>query len=163
MKKILLVLVISMFFFGCIAPTLEQATFNDFDDLKEKFGVYNAFSSNTIVMNDYINQLSLLRSRSSLNLASVIDAELYSAKAFYYFSLSNQSMRIITLNNCNQKDKLDLQRYLNFTISNSEMALQKIDSLLFTDTVHLKINQRDVIEQIKISAQENLMQLDEVC
>ena len=163
MKRLIVLLIIGLVSLGCIAPTLNQASFAEFDSLKEKFGVTNAFSSNTIVMNDYINQLSLLRSRSSLNLASVLDAELYSANAFYYYSLSNQLMRVVTLNNCDQKDRIDLERYLNFTISNSQTALQKIDALLFTDTVNLKINQRDVIEQIKISASEDLIRLDEIC
>lgn len=163
MKKILLIIAVLIMLFGCISPTLNQATFSDLEEIQKEFGVTDFYSPNTIIMNDYINDLSELRVRSSLSLASVIDAEIYSSKAFYYYSLSNQVSRVISLNNCNEKSKLELKNYLELSIKNSEIAIQKINSLLFFDTIHLKVNQKEIMTEINLESQKNLIKLDEIC
>ncbi len=163
MNKLFVIILASLLIFGCISPTLEQSTFEDFNFLKEKYEVTQAFSVNTIIMNDYISELSIMRSKSSFNLAAVIDAEIPSAKAFYYYSLANQNIRLISINNCSENDKLTIRQNLNLAISNSNLAINKINSLLFIENSNLRENQKEVLEEIKTNSENALIELNSFC
>lgn len=155
-------LIIGLFLFGCIAPVANQATFEEFNLLKEKYGVENSFSPNSIIMNDYISELSELRVRSSFNLATVIDAELYSAKSFYYFSLANQKI-MASISNCSQNQRSEIQRNFRFASENSSIAISKIDAVLFTDSVNLRENQRELMLEISEQSQLVLREINSIC
>lgn len=164
MKKIVIFLVVLLFLIiGCISPTLNQASFEDFEDLKENYEVKNSFSPNLILMNDYIIDLTELRTRSSFNLAAVIDADIYSAKSFYYYSIAGKTINLITINKCTQKERNDIMNYYNLAEENANVAIEKLRVLSETDLSNLRENQLELIEQIKANSQGYLQNINNFC
>lgn len=163
MKKIVIILALALLMMGCISPAFEQASFDEFENLKESYEVENSFSPNLILMNDYIIDLTELRTRSSFNLAGIIEAEIFSAKSFYYYSLANKSANLVVINNCKEKQRIDIENYYNLSEQNANIAIQKLSSLNEGDLSSLRENQLGLIEQIKSNSEGYLEKLNNFC
>lgn len=160
--SLIICLVVGLLVFGCISPVSNQATFEEFNELKDEYGVVNSFSPNISIMNDYISDISELRARSSFNLATVIDAEIYSAKSFYYYSIANQKTSLV-LGNCSQNQRIEIQRYFRFARDNSDIAINKIDLVLFVDGQNLRENQRELMQEINDYSINILREINSIC
>jgi hypothetical protein len=163
MKVIIILLVLFTLIFGCTG--LETATNNDFNLLKEQYGVTDAFYPDLDIMNSYITDLSLLRSKSVMSLSRVIDVELYSAQSFYYFSKSLEESSKINygLNFCNSKSYKNTLIYLGLSKNYSQKANFALTQVLPTDMYLLKTNQSEVINNFYNLANEYMLALEELC
>ncbi len=163
MKIIIAILAIFIISFGCIGP--ETATNNDFTLLKEQYNVTDTFYPDLDIMNSYITDLSLLRSKSNLTLSRVIDVELYSAQSFYYFSKSLEESNQINYGSdlCNSKSYKNTLMYLDFSKNYSQKANSALTQVLPTDVYLLKTNQSEVINNFYNLANEYKLTLEELC
>jgi hypothetical protein len=162
MKKIVIFLGAIFFLFGCTIGT-NGSTENEFYNLKQEFMVEESFNPNLNVMNSYINELSILRSKSDVSMVRVLDFELASAKAFYYFSKGlGQSSKINYFSDhCNSIDYRETISYLNLAVKNSNNAKEII--LLPNEIPFLRENQQNVINEINIFAKELLSSIRSTC
>lgn len=163
MKIILILIVLVIFSFGCISVNPNQASFEEFNSLKEKYGVENNFSPNTNLMNDYISELSDLKTRSSFNLSMVIDAELHSSKAFYYYSISNQRLSELNSSNCSLSKKNELITFLRLANKNAIIAKNKIDAILFIDLENIRENQSELMNEINVISNTIINEINFIC
>jgi hypothetical protein len=162
MKKIMIFLCAIFFLFGCTIGT-NGSTENEFYNLKQEFMVEESFNPNLSIMNSYINELSILRSNTDVGMSRILDFELASAKAFYYFSMGLERSSKINYfsNHCNSIEYRETMSYLNLAILNSNQAKNII--LLPNETPFLKTNQKELVNEINIFAKELLSSIRSTC
>jgi PBP1b-binding outer membrane lipoprotein LpoB len=163
MKKVLLILGLFLIIFGCVSPTLNQATLEDFENLKEEYGVSENFSPDLASMNDYITDLTNLSTRSSFSLANITQTEIYSAKSFYYYSLATRTISYINTSGCDELLRNDLKNYLDLTINNSNLAINNLETLPQNELDSLRENQKEIIENIRSNSRSYLSSFNQIC
>ena len=158
MKKIIIILVCFALFFGCTNP-VNPATDTEFNDLKKDFGVEVGFVSDIDIMNSYIIELSILRSRSNIPLSDVIDVELSSAQSFYYLTKAfNESSQInYSKNHCQSQYYKNTLTYLDLTINHSNKEYNILDLGL------LREGQLEQLKEFNSIAKELKSSLRQTC
>lgn len=154
--KIIYVLLCSFLFlilFGCVNTSDPT---NEILEIQTEFGVKDAFSPDTEVMNLYINELELLKSQNFV-FDSVLENELSSAKAFYYFSKAIEQSKLIDYgnNHCNSQAYNQTINYLDLVVKES--------SKVNTNEYLFRPNQAQIVQGINITAKEMVSFLVEIC
>ena len=148
-KLILPVLLVALLFsLGCVNIGGDQKSLEDFSKLEQKYFVKEAFSTNPSSMNDYISELSLLRSHASGSSAKVMEAEIYSAESFYYLnkaltgsiSLNYQSLK------CSSVETKQVISSITDASLSVQKAIEKLQSLSETEKSYLRVNQLDLVK-----------------
>ncbi len=166
MKQIiLLVIFIASLFvlFGCTAES--PTTTNDLIKLKQQYSVEEAFSPNLDIMNSYISELALLRSKSNFPLSSVIDAEMNSAQSFYYFTkaLDESSAMQYTGSICNSLEYKNVLDYLDLAISYANKASSALTVVSPTEAYLLRENQAEIVSSYNSFSKEMKDSLLDLC
>jgi hypothetical protein len=157
-KALLITLLVILFFsiqlmFGCTISPSDEDALKKFTQLQTKYGVTTAFSTNLAVMDNYTTDLAALRGKTTGSAAKIIEAELYSAQAFYYYNTTISLSREINYQNivCSSKATKD-------TISSITMAKEKVDqavniiqSLNSEQLAKLRPNQLDNVKKYQAS------------
>jgi hypothetical protein len=132
---------------GCTIQSDPQ-TLVSFVKLQSKYGVKEAFSSNLFTMNDYISELSALKTQSSIGLAKTITAEIYSAQAFYYLNktLSESSQINYTSIKCSSKEVMSILSSVTLAKDNAENAITALGGLSDSEKKNLRVNQLDDVK-----------------
>ena len=148
--------------FGCTQPQNEGKSLLELEQLKAKYGITENFSSSVSEMNDYVNELSLLRAKSGGNAANTIDAELYSAQSLYYLLKSlDASVALGNFNvNCNSAEARTLKSFATLSISAADKALAVITQV---NPSSLRSNQAESIQDYKTSAQGLRDEIERIC
>lgn len=147
---------------GCAQPQNEGKSLLELEQLKAKYGVAEKFSANVSEMNDYVNELSILRAKSGGNAAKAIDAELYSAQSLYYLlgaldasvALGNYGI------NCNSAEARTLKSASSLAASSSEKAVAAMGQI---DPSNLRPNQLDSVKGYGQDARDLLAEIERVC
>jgi len=172
MKKLVIILAILLVLsLGCTEIKDDATVMLGFTKLKQDYGVKEAFSPNIITMNDYINDLSVLRSESSIFVSKTLDAELASAQSFYYLLLAYEESSKVDFfpAKCslqeirNSKSYLQTSKYLNLSIKRSDVASELLVSLNATELEHLRANQLLIIKQYKEQSESLAGDLKGIC
>jgi len=172
MKKLVIILAILLVLsLGCTEIKDDATVMLGFTKLKQDYGVKEAFSPSTVIMNDYINDLSVLRTGSSRFISKTLDAELASAQSFYYLLLAyEESLKIDFFpNSCNlqeirnSKSYLQTSKYLDLSIKRSNDAAELLVSLNATELEHLRANQLLMIKQYKEQSESLMGDLKGIC
>lgn len=158
----LLILLLTLF--GC--TTIQNpATSNELIDLREQYSVQNVYSTDLDIMNSYITELSLLRARSTMPFANVVDAELFTAQSFYYFSkaLEESSQINYSSNYCTSKVYKSSLMYLEISQNYSNKAISALSIVLPTDNHLLRKNNLELVSSFNSNAKELISSLKELC
>ena len=147
---------------GCTQTQSDSQSMLQLEQLKAKYGVAEKFSSNVSQMNDYVNELSVLRAKSGGNAAKAIDAELYSAQSLYYLlgaldastALGNYGV------NCNSAEARTLKSASSLAIASSNKAVAAMGQI---DASNLRPNQLDTVKGYGQEAQDLLTEIERVC
>jgi|GEM_PF-1406359 len=144
--------------FGCTTTQTDKEALFKFSLLQQKYFVSNGYSSNLTTMNDYVSELSLLAAKSGGESAKIIEAELYSAEAFYYLnktivqSVSIDSKQI----KCSSNEVKEIITSVKLASDYSSKAVISISALtvdqqnsIRTNQSNLVLGQQEEIEQIK--------------
>ncbi len=145
--------------FGCTAPTqTDKEALSKFTLLQQKYFVVSGYSSSITTMNDYISELSLLRSKSGGESAKIIEAELYSAEAFYYLNKTIIDSAPIDskLIKCSSNEVQGIISSITLASDYSAKAVTAINSLsaeaknsLRVTQLQMVVGQQEEINQIK--------------
>jgi hypothetical protein len=166
MKKVIIsvlaVLALLVIASGCVSLTPNQATLREFETLKQEYAP-TAFPTNTSVLSDYISELSVLRTRSSLSVANVVDAELNSANAFYYYNLALSEFNKINFSSCDAKTVNQTKSFVALTKNHSENASTIIQIINSAEKAYLNPNQRELVEYYAQSAESIKTELQDGC
>ncbi len=150
----LVVLALFVLSFGCTTSNLGSVSSQDLSLLQEKYGVKDNFSPNLGVMNNYVSELSVLRARSSLGITNVLEAELNSAQAFYYFQKAISESQLITTEKdfCSSKEFIDVKNYIELSLNYSNKAVNLISSFNLEELSLLRTDQLEIVSQLKSDA-----------
>ncbi|MFA6065016.1 MAG: hypothetical protein WCW44_06435 [archaeon] len=145
--------------FGCTAPTqTDKEALSKLGVLEQKYFVVNGYSSSITTMNDYISELSLLRSKSSGESARIIEAELYSAETFYYLNKTIIDSAPINSKQikCSSNEVQEIISSVTLAFDYSTKAINSINSLseeakksLRENQLQIVLGQQEEINQIK--------------
>jgi hypothetical protein len=160
MKKFLLLIIILSitFLFGC---TNTSVTEQDFQELKKDFFVEDAFNPNMEIMNDYLNELSLLRKNSSGRISTIIDYEIASAQSFIYLTKAIDESRKLSKPYCNTIEYKNTISLLNLSIIFSQKTETII--LLPNEETFLRNEQKQFNNNNQTMAKELLSSIKSVC
>jgi hypothetical protein len=144
--------------FGCTSPQAEKDNLTKFTSLQQKYFVVAGYSSSLTTMNDYISALSLLRASSTGSSAKIIEAELYSAQAFYYLNKTMVDSAPIDYKQikCNSTEVKNIISTINLASEYSAKAVIAINGLnadqqtaLRTNQLQTVLGQQESINEIK--------------
>jgi hypothetical protein len=135
--------------FGCTTPQSEQDSLKKFTQLQKKYDVELSFSTNLAILNNYTTDLALLRGKSAGSAAKIMEAELYSAQAFYYYlnSVSLSKEIDYTNINCNQIETRDAISSIKTAKQNADFAVNSIQRLSANELTYLRANQLDTVKK----------------
>jgi hypothetical protein len=166
MKKIiipiLLVLVILAVASGCVSLVPNQATLGEFQGVKTKYAPV-AFPTTTGALGDYISELSLLRTRSSLSVANVVDAELNAAQAFYYYNLAINEFTTLDFSVCDAKVVNQTEAFIVLTKKYADLAIESYNLTSISERAYLNPNQAEMNEYILQSAESIKNEIQNDC
>ncbi|MBT4192541.1 MAG: hypothetical protein HOE11_04490 [Candidatus Diapherotrites archaeon] len=166
MKKIiipiLLVLVILAVASGCVSLVPNQATLQEFQSVKAKYAPV-AFPTTTGMLGDYISELSYLRTRSSLSVASVVDAELNAVQAFYYYNLAINEFTTLNFSSCDTKTVNQAKSFVVLTAKYSDLATAAYNLTSSSERAYLNPNQAELNEYMLMSAENINVEIQDNC
>jgi hypothetical protein len=153
-KKLMVLIVLTLLIFmlsGCVNPLEEKQALEEMNLLQQKYLVKENFSTNQKIMNDYINELSLLKSKSASGQGKIVEAELYSAQTFYYL---NKALIISSSINyqkfsCSTKEVKEAISSINLADEYQTKAISLIQTLSETQQENLRPNQIDIIQNYR--------------
>lgn len=130
-------------FFGCIGQT-DSVTESKLQNLKEKYGVSVAFVPNAQVMSSYNNELALLKAKTNSRL---VEAEFYSAQAFYYIMQATEEFSSIDFVNdsCKVTNLIKAYNYSSLGKEAAGKATEVIKSLSAEEKEKLRQNQLEMV------------------
>lgn len=136
-----LILLVSLI--GCIGQT-DPATESKLQNLKEKYGVGAAFIPNAQVMSSYNNELALLKAKSNSRL---VEAEFYSAQAFYYLMQATEEFSNVDFANdsCKVTNLIKAYNYSSLGKEAAGKAADAIKSLSVEEKEKLRQNQLEMV------------------
>ncbi len=151
---ILLILLIGVqLLFGCTLSPTDEESLKKFTQLQEKYGVNTAFSTNLTIMNDYTTDLAALRGSVTGSNAKIIEAELYSAQAFYYYNNTVYVSRGVDYQNinCNAKATKDTISSITIAKEKATQAIATMQTLSSDQLSKLRPNQLDDVKKYQIA------------
>jgi len=133
---------------GCTGLSSDKDSLSQLAALENKYGVKDSFSPNAETMNDYISSLSLLRGKSGGSAAKVLDAELYSAEAFYYLNnaLAGSAMIDFQKMGCSSKEVRGAISSISLAENYYNKAIPAINALSGDEKNYLRQNQLETIQ-----------------
>jgi hypothetical protein len=160
MKKKLIFLFILIFGLLVFFVFFGQSNLSKDDFLKIKNSYSSEFfPTNSLVLNDYIQDLSSKRSFFSLDSIQLVDAELNSAKVFYFYLISIQTYQDSSMS-CNEKRNL-IKNYYNSSLNHKNSFNSSYSKIIFQDQKNLlSVAEPNVV--LEYSNQINLI-LNSVC
>jgi len=159
-KGILGIVIFTLFavlLFGCTSTQTDKESLSKLSLLEQKYFMVNGYSSSVTTMNDYISELSLLRSKAGGDSAKVIEAELYSAEAFYYLNktiIDSSSINSVQIK-CSSSEVQNVISSIKLASEYSVKAVALINSLNSEKQKALRENQL----QIVLGQQEQITQI----
>ena len=146
-KLILPILILAMLLFGCIGAQDDSKSFSQFSALKTKYYLTEGFSSNNATMNDYISDLSALRTKTAGSSQKVLDAEIYSARTFFELSKAvSQSAQInFTPIKCSSIEVKNTILSLNNAFADFENAQKALNALNEKELSYLRAGQKEMV------------------
>jgi hypothetical protein len=166
MKKIiipiLLMLVILAVASGCVSLVPNQATLQEFQSVKTKYAPI-AFPTTTGALGDYISELSLLRTRSSLSVANVTDAELNAVQAFYYYNLTINEFTKLNFSSCDAKIVNQTEAFAGLTKKYADLAIASYNLTSSSERAYLNPNQAELNEYMLVSAENINIEIQNNC
>ena len=148
-KLIVAIVLIALIFLtlGCVSPQAEKQAVEKMNLLQQKYLIKENFSTNQTTMNDYINELSMLKSQNLGGEGKIIEAELYSAQAFYYLNkalILSTSIDYQKLS-CSSKEVKETISSINLAEEYQQKAVSLIQSLSGDQQKNLRTNQFETI------------------
>lgn len=136
-----LILLVSLL--GCIGQT-DPVTENKLENLKEKYGVQNAFVPNAQVMSSYNNELALLKAKTT---SKLVEAEFFSAQAFYYLMQATEEFSNVDFANdsCKVTNLIKAYNYSSLGKEAAQKAAEAIKSLSADDQEKLRQDQLEMV------------------
>ncbi|MFA5357788.1 MAG: hypothetical protein WC308_02600 [archaeon] len=138
----------------------------EFAAITESAGMQNGFSPVTAKMEDYTSELSSLRGKvSEGRAANIIDAELFSAKSYYYLLRATQDSMEINPSNpdCGGMAAKEALIFCDSAIRDADNAIAKISSLSTDDKLNLRETQLEIAQGNKELAQNLKDQIIGAC
>ncbi|MFA5125727.1 MAG: hypothetical protein WC462_01865 [archaeon] len=150
-KKLIMTLVcIALVFLviGCVAPQAEKQVVEKMNLLQQKYLIKENFSTNQAIMNNYINDLSLLKGQNLGGEGKIIEAELYSAQTFYYLNKALISSTSIDYKkfSCSSKEAKETISSINLAEEYQKKAVSSIQALSPDQKENLRANQLDTVK-----------------
>jgi len=141
-------LALALFMLGCTATLPDKNAFEQLAALQEKYSAKVSFPANEIMLNDYVSELSLLRGKTAGSAAKVIDAELYSAQAFYYLnkSLSTSAGIDFSTVRCSSKEIMDSVSSAALAKEYCNKAVSALGALSSDESKYLRSNQLGAVK-----------------
>lgn len=132
---------------GCTQTISDKDAYSGLNALEVKYSAVDSLPTQNTQLNDYISALATLRSKSGGSAAKVIDAELFSAQAFYYQNnalllaagLDAQNMR------CSSKDVKAAIAQIGLAQDSYSKAVAAINSLFGDESTHLRQGTLDAV------------------
>jgi len=146
MAIVLMALILLML--GCVNPQSEKQAFEKMNLLQQKYLIKENFSTNQAIMNDYINELSLLKGQNPGEEGKIIEAELYSAQTFYYLNkalISSTSIDYQKLS-CSAKEVKETISSINLAEEYQKKTVSSIQTLSEDQQKNLRTNQLETVK-----------------
>ncbi|VVB75390.1 Uncharacterised protein [uncultured archaeon] len=155
---IVVLIAVLFVFFGCTAQS-DDKSLAQFSALQAKYSVSENFSTSQATMNTYISALAELRGKSSGSPAKIIDAELYSAQAFYYFNKALAEQTAVSYPDvvCSLIEVKSLMSDASLASNYADKAVIAISGLSDLEKSKLRANQLDMMKnyQTQINQTKN--------
>jgi len=147
-RVVLIVLVLALFMlFGCTTQS-DEKTLLQFATLQAKYSVNENFSTSQATMNSYISSLAELRGKAGGSAAKIIDAELYSAQAFFYFNKALAEQTAVSYPDvvCSLKEVKSLMSDLTLASNYVGKAVTALSGLSESEKSKLRTNQLEMMQ-----------------
>jgi hypothetical protein len=161
----LLSLLLFLTLFGCVSPQTEKDNLTKFTTLEQKYFVVSGYSSSLANMNDYISELSLLKAKTNGESGKVIEAELYSAQAFYYLNKTMIDSASINYKQikCNSTEVKDLISTIKLASDYSAKSVTAVSALSAEQQNSIRPNQLLIAQGNQQSISEIKKFFDDKC
>jgi len=172
MNKSFSVLVISLILFsvllfGCTAldPNAEKKSLEQFSKLQKSYGVEDSFSPILGTMNDYITDLAVVASSAPAGTKKFIDAELFSASAFYYLNRALDESQLVDYQNlrCSAIEVKSTMELINMASTYQAKAVLAISTLTEGELKNLRLNQLGTVKGFDNQISQIKAFFDEKC
>ena len=171
-KTVLFIAILALVFL--LATNLPALQFNKISEeqslqtmrlLIEKYSLEKTFSPNQLTIEAYLNELAVLNGKSTGSAAKIIEAEQFSAQAFYYLNQAMQNSTQINYTSfqCKSKETVETISSLKIAQEKVTAAEKAVQSLSDTQKKYLRENQSEMINNY--STQITLLKkyFDEKC
>jgi len=161
---ILSVLLIALAF-GCLGVSNETETYDKLHALEQKYFVTQNYSSNLASMNDYINELVQLKSKTTGASGKVIEAEIYSAQTFYYLQKALVDSTAIDYQNilCSSSEVKATYASAKLAKSSSKNAINSLSGLSDKEKLNLRENQLSFVNGYIVQIDQIIKFFDDEC
>ncbi len=152
-------------FIGCTSSPNDLKYLDNLSKLQQKHGVSSAFSVNLATMNDYISEAAVLAGSASPASKKIIEAEIYSAQAFYYLNkaLDDSQSLPYPIQSCTSKEFKSALSSASLSKDYIAKAVISISSLSDNDKAHLRAGQLEVVKGYEEKADALILGLKEKC
>lgn len=150
---------------GCAVSDPESKSLASFEKAQDKYGADISLPVSSSAINDYVTELSALRSRASGSAGKLIEAELYSAQSFLYLNkaiVASSSLDYSSVS-CSAKSVRDIVSSLKLADSFQKKAVIALNSLSSSEKRQLRPNQTEEIASYGESILELTNFFDDKC
>jgi len=166
MKKIGILILVSLVLFGCTAPIgISEVSANEFKEIRSSFGMENGLSGDETTLNSYLNKLSGFRGAISGETASVVEAEIASTESFLYLTMALRESNTLNIQsvNCNNISYNNSLAFTSASIGAANKASGLIGGLSKEGQELLRVNQLESVLDYKSNSEELRIVLTDLC